>query len=69
MMGFMDALNNMILGKRMTRPAYTGSYLMIMPGQSYIWLVGNTSSSSTPNVVTYIANIDDIFASDWMIKL
>lgn len=69
MMNFNDAVNNMLNGKRMMRSNWQGYYVAIMPGQSYIWQVGSTNTKIDPNVNAYTASIEDIFATDWMVKL
>lgn len=67
-MNFMDAVNQLSLGKRMVRPAWVGYYVALLPGQSYIWLIGNTNTNPQPNSAEYVPSISDINANDWVVK-
>lgn len=69
MMNFVDALTNMINGKKLMRQIWSGSYIAIYSGQSYIWQIGSTNKNPEPNAITYIPSIDDLLATDWMVKL
>lgn len=68
MMNFMDAVVNMINGKHVTRQGWSGFYLTILTGQNYIWSVGKDSSSST-NSNIYTPSVDDLMATDWIVKV
>lgn len=65
MMNFMDAVNNMINGKRVIRQPWAGFYLCILPNQDYIWSVGQDSKNST-NSGIYTPSKVDINANDWI---
>lgn len=67
-MTFMDAMNNMIAGKHLIRMGWSGFYLTILSGQNYIWSVGKDSANAT-NANVYTPSIDDIFATDWIVKI
>lgn len=66
-MNFTDAMQNMINGKKLIRMGWSGYYLLILSGQNYIWSVGKDSATST-NANIYCPSIDDILASDWIVK-
>ena len=68
-MNFSDAVNNMLLGKRLIRQTWAGYYVAIIPGQSYIWEIGNTNTKPEPNITTYTPSIEDIKATDWNLKI
>lgn len=65
-MNFMDAVNNMINGKRLIRQGWGGMYLAILSGQNFIWSIGS-GSGKVINASIYTPNIDDIFAADWIV--
>jgi hypothetical protein len=67
-LNFVDAVSNLMQGKRMVRPNWVGYYIILLPGQSYIWQVGNTSASIQPNSMEYVASVPDINATDWSVK-
>jgi len=67
MMSFMDAVNNMLAGKRMIRPSWNGYYAMILNGQNYIWTIGKDTATAT-NSNIYEPSLDDILATDWIVK-
>jgi Protein of unknown function (DUF2829) len=67
-MNFNEAVNNMNLGKRCMRPGWVGYYVTVMPGQTYIWQIGNTNTQIAPNVNAYVPSLADIDANDWQIK-
>lgn len=67
MMNFMDAIQNMIGGKRLLRMNWSGNYLVILPGQHYIWSVGSDNINST-NSNIFTPSINDILATDWIVK-
>lgn len=69
MMNFMDAVQNMIGGKRMIRTGleWGGRYIIILSGQDYIWSIGKDNMSST-NSNIFLPSIDDILAKDWIVK-
>lgn len=67
MMGFIDAVNNMFNGKRMIRPKWNGYYLIILDGQNFIWIISKDNVGNA-NVNIYTASIEDIQATDWIIK-
>ena len=66
-MNFMDAVSNMSAGKKLIRPYWSGYYLSILSGQSYIWTLGNTGGL-TINAGIYTPSIEDINATDWVVK-
>lgn len=68
MMGFMDAVSNMLAGKRLTRPAFTGFYIAILNNQSYMWSIPNSNAGDKPSVTAFTASVDDVLATDWMVK-
>lgn len=67
-MNFMDAIKTMQTSKRLTRPSWIDYYIAIIPGQTYIWKIGNTNQSHQPNVTEYVPSLADIAATDWMVK-
>ncbi len=67
MMNFMDAMNNMMTGKHLVRMRWSGFYLTILSGQNYIWSVGKDNVSAT-NAAIYVPSVDDICATDWIVK-
>jgi hypothetical protein len=67
-MNFMDAINNLRDGKKLMRPEWSGYYVIILDGQSYIWSIGFGKTQSV-NAQIYTASIEDILANDWMVKL
>jgi hypothetical protein len=67
-MNFIDAMNNMLAGKRMIRMGWSGFYLIIITGQNYIWSIGKDSVNNT-NTNIYTPSIDDILATDWIVKV
>jgi hypothetical protein len=68
-MNIIEATNNMIAGKRIVRASWAGYYLIVLPGQHFIWSIGNNNSNPTINASEYIPSIEDINATDWMIKI
>jgi|GEM_PF-6727120 hypothetical protein len=66
---FSDALNNMLLGKKLIRPAWSGYYATVLSNQSYIWLIASTGKTVEPNVQTYTPSVDDLQATDWVVKV
>lgn len=67
MMNFTDAMQNMINGKKLIRMGWSGFYLIILSGQNYVWSVGKDSANAT-NANIFIPSVDDILASDWIVK-
>ena len=68
MMNFIDAVNNMLSGKRMIRTGWSGYYLSILNGQNYIWSIGSSGDAPKVNAAIYTPSIDDILANDWIVK-
>lgn len=67
-MNFMDAVANMIAGKRIIRKGWGGNYLTILNNQNYIWNIGNGNDKPIINASLYTPSLDDILADDWMVK-
>ena len=67
-MFFTDAVINMQAGKRLIRTGWSGYYLTVLYGQSYIWSIGLSGSQPSVNASVYTPTTDDILASDWIIK-
>ena len=67
-MNFTDAVSNMCLGRKLVRPSWTGFYVTVISGQSYIWQIGNTNATPQPNAVEYVPSLSDITATDWSVK-
>lgn len=67
-MNFMDAVGNMTAGKRVIRQGWAGYYLAILNNQNYIWSIGNGTEKPVLNASLYIPTLDDIMASDWIVK-
>ena len=67
-MNFMDAVDNMIAGKKLMRRDWSGYYIVIMVAQHYIWSIGSSNTTPSINAHIYIPNIEEIYATDWMIK-
>lgn len=68
-MNFADAVNNMINGKKLVRPKYSGLYLAILDGQNYIWSIGTNVDRAIINANIFIPSIDDILATDYSVKV
>lgn len=68
-MNFADAVNNMINGKKLVRPKYSGLYLAILDGQNYIWEIGVNGSQAAVNAKIFIPSLDDILATDYSVKV
>lgn len=68
-MNFMDAVMNMVNGKRLIRTGWSGMYLSILNNQNYIWSIGNGSEKPILNATLYMPSIEDIQANDWIVKL
>lgn len=68
-MNFIDATNNMMQGKRMVRSTWSGYYLTILSNQNYIWNVGNSNVTQTINAYLFTPSIEDILATDWIVKI
>lgn len=69
MMNFQDAVQNMLSGKRVIRSGWGGYYLTILQGQSYIWTVPTAGNTPTVNASIFIPTVDDITATDYMLKI
>lgn len=67
-MNFMDAVNNMQAGKKLSRLGWSGYYLVILSTQKYIWSIENGTDKPIINAGLYTPRVDDISATDWMIK-
>lgn len=68
-MNFMDAVNNMQAGRRLIRQGWAGYYLTMLANQNYILNVANGNDKPVVNIVLYTPTIEDILASDWIVKL
>lgn len=66
-MNYLEAVNNMLVGKRMIRTGWTGFYLTILHGQNYISMVGKDSTTDT-GVSKYTSPVEDVLAADWICK-
>lgn len=67
-MNIIDAVANMKSGARMVRKEWAGQYVAILYGQSYPWIIGDNNKHDTINASVYIPSIDDLSATDWMVK-
>lgn len=67
-MNIIDAVANMKSGARMVRKEWSGKYISILYGQSYIWMIGDNNSHDIINANVYTPSIEDISANDWMVK-
>ena len=67
-MDFMDALQNMINGQRMMRIKWVGYWVCILPTQAYIWTIPVGGKNPAVNASIYIPTIEDLSATDWIIK-
>ncbi len=67
-MNFMDAVVNMINGKRVIRATWGGFYLSILSNQDYIWNIGSGGSKPIITATIYTPSVDDMMATDWMVK-
>ena len=68
-MTFIEAVNNMLAGKKMIRPGWSGYYLTILSNQNYIWEIGSSNKDPKINAAIYICSLDDILATDWIVKI
>lgn len=67
-MNFIDAVNNMINGRRLIRQGWAGYYIAILSNQNYIWHIDNGTDKPVVNSSIYAPSVDDILANDWMVK-
>lgn len=67
MIDFYNCISHLQKGNRMLRPGWE-YYLSLMPNQSYIWIVGNGNPNPTINATIYNPSINDILATDWIMK-
>lgn len=68
MMNFIDAVGNMVTGKRLMRKIWAGYTVNILPGQGYMWSIPLKNDSGTVNAVVYLPSVEDIQSSDWVVK-
>ena len=63
---FMEALENVIEGKYVTRNAWdsTGEYIILLPGMPYIWKI---LTQPQANAGTWTPLVADLEADDWKI--
>lgn len=66
---FDDAINNMLSGKKLMRPKWNGYYATILTNQNYIWLIPSTNTGIKAEVQTYTPSVEDLLATDWMVKV
>jgi hypothetical protein len=67
-MNFLDAVDNMINGKKLIRQGWAGYYLAILSNQNYIWNIPNGNDKPVINVALYTPSVSDISANDWIVK-
>lgn len=65
-MKFAEALQGMLDGKYMGRPAWQAEakYCVIMPGMEFIWLI---QTIPNPNAGVWMAKVEDMLADDWVV--
>jgi hypothetical protein len=65
-MKFIEAINDMVTNRAyVSRDGWTdGSYLVCMPGMTYIWKVSNVPNPAAGNWLPFI---DDLLAEDWKV--
>lgn len=68
-MNMIDAVTNMLAGKRLYRPSWNGYTVSIIPNQTYIWSIPNSGDKAAVNATVYTASVDDLVASDWTVKI
>lgn len=66
-MTFSEMIEAIKKGHKCARKGSVGRYLVLLPGQFYIWSVWTGSTSPTVNAALYTPDIDDLTKDDWMI--
>lgn len=69
-MNFIEATTGMLNGQSMVRQKWSGAgYLvMIIKGQGYIWTMPFVNDKPTIPASLYTPSVEDILATDWIIK-
>lgn len=68
-MNFMDAVSNMINGERLQRTKWQGYTVTCVLGQSYIRSVPLINTAPRIDDSIYTPSIEDIVATDWVVKV